>query len=390
MKKVLYISSSDPDLNNGGSIGTKKFLETFKKLEIEKKIQLFTIVSKNTTLSEKKYNLEIGRNKFKALLSRVLGYSDQLELYKKDIVNLIKTEEIEIVIIQSSRLGNISEEIRKKIGKKIQIIQNFDNFEYEFSKMYTKNMNKLIKIIELKNITNSERKSLENSDKTIFLTKKDFESTKDFYNLEKPNAIIPIFYENNFKNIAEIKKKKSIIFTGTLDMEANIEAALFLIENYETLKNDIGISEIVIAGRNPNARIYEAIKLKSAEDFIKVYSNPTHEEMSNLLLKSTLYVSPVFIGSGMKTKFLEAISFGLPIIASDHTMIGYDWINFNNYNFIEIFSDYSKEDMVEKIKLVLKEYENYSLGDFNKIQEFYKINFSKEKIIKQVEDIILS
>lgn len=380
MKRILYISSNDPEYFNGGAIGTKKFVECFKNLEQKKKAKIYYFTSKEENkLVNTTEKIEKKRTKIKAIISRALGLADQLGLYEKQILNSIKENKIDIVIFQSSRLGNLSEKIKRKIPN-IKILQNFDNFEYKFSEMYTKNMIGILKKIELYNIKKIEKKALLNSDYNIFLTKKDFDEIIKFYKVNVIGEVIPLIYSQPKISFLE-SEKNTAIFTGSLDMQANIEAALFLINNIDKIKRKTNIKKLIIAGRNPNFKIIE--KTKKRKD-IEIYKNPSNKLMTQLIEKSTLYISPVFLGSGMKTKFLEAISHGIPIVASNHTLIGYDFFEKDKYLFIQSFRDFSLDDMIEKIKKIEK-------IKFERIEilNFYKENFDEKVIVEKIEEILL-
>lgn len=383
MKNILYISSTDPEYSNGGAIGTKKILGTLEELEKKKKIKWYGVVSKEKENKNKgKYYLEIKRSKIRAYLSRMLGYSEQLELASKNILEIIKEKNINIIILQNSRLGNISEKIKKKFPE-IKIIQNFDNFEYEFSIMFTKNMSKLVQVIEKCNVKKSEKKALQNMDYGIFLTEKDKKNIEEFYKIKcQKYKIIPIIYNNIFTEEKNIKKKNQVIFTGSLDMEANIEAGLFLIENYKKILEKKNL-KLVLAGRNPNSRLIEKIKELEVEDKVELIGNPTKEEMEVLLRESLIYISPVFVGSGMKTKIIESLFYGLPVIASEHSIIGYNNLE---KKYVKVFKNKNIEEIDIFIEELLKE--NGKSNIEKEIRKYYEVNFSIKKIIKEIEEII--
>lgn len=385
MIKILYISSTDPNYFNGGAIGTEKYIETFDKLIQEKKIDLITINCTEKFEKSTNRSIKIKRTKIKAILSRILGYSDQMELSKRKVLKVLNENQIDKVVIQSSRLGNIANIIKKRYPK-IKIIQNFDNFEYKFSEMYTQKMLKLVREIELFNIKKNEKKSLIAADKIIFLTNKDKEEVFNFYNINKPFEIIPIMYKDRENKKIITKTKEQLIFTGSLDMEANIEAAIFLIKNIDKLFNKNKKLSLVIAGRNPDTRIFKTLDVVQNKERINILSNPTKKEMRDKLSESLIYISPVFQGSGMKTKFIEAISYGLPIVASMHTMIGYDWFDVKNQKFIKIFGDYSNQEMLKQVNDLLEE-KKYI--EKEQILGFYKENFSKNKVIEKIQKVLV-
>lgn len=372
--KILYITSSDPEHLNGGSIGTKKFVIGLEGLKERCDLKVYTVVScEKHRKKSNKYDLEIERRKYKAYFSRILGYADQLELYKKKILKLIEKENIEIVLLQSSRLGNISNSIKKKFPK-IKIIQHFDNYEYEFATVMTKNMNILSRTLEKILVKKAERKAVNSMDIALYLTYKDKCNIERYYNSKKDYLYFPVFYENIYTRELNIKKEEQVIFTGSLDMEANIEGAIFLINNYKELFK--GKYKLILAGRKPDKRIYNHIINTGNQKYIEIIENPSKAEMELCLRKSKIYISPVFKGSGMKTKIMEASFYGLPIIASEHSLIGYEFLSLNIIPNIMQFRDKNWIDLKEKIAF-MEEYIQFERT--NEIREFYKKNFSKEK-----------
>lgn len=381
MKKILYVTSADPEAFNGAAIGAKKIVNAFELLEKKRKIEWYGIVNveKNINLIDK-FEVKIRRTTKNKYISRVFGYGEQLELYSKRILKVIEEKNIEIVFLQGSRLGNLSQKIKKKFPG-IKIIQNFDNFEYEFTKMYTKNMNFFIKWLEKKIVKKTEKKALMNMDYGILLTEKDKKNIEYFYEIKfQKYKILPLVYSNIFSQEKKIKKKKQVIFTGSLNMEANIDASLFLIDNYKKLLKEKNLT-LVLAGKNPNRKIEERIKELKLEKDIKIISNPSKEQMEILLRESILYISPVFEGSGVKTKILEATFYGLPIIASEHSIIGYTNLNLK---YIKIF----KEKNIEMIEKFLEELLNYEIDVENEIRDYFFENFSEGKFIQEIENIV--
>ncbi len=385
MKNLLYISSCDPDYSNGGAIGTKKITKTLDTLANEGYSKTYMLLSSETRKSNTEFVYNFQRKKWKALLCRLFGYGDQLEFHIKDAIKLIEKENIEIVIIQSSRLGNFTKKIRQRFPK-IKIIQNFDNFEYKFATLFTKEMNVLIQTIEKINVKKAEINAINYSEKMIFLTNKDKQDVFDFYKVSnKDYEIIPLIYSDPIKNKKmQINKKNQIIFTGTLDMLPNINSAKFLIDNFDKIKETTGIKTLIIAGRNPRIDLLEVKR----ED-IKIIANPSKEEMEKLLLESKIYVSPVFEGSGMKTKFLEAIAYGLPILASEHTMIGYDTFDRSTINFVEVFNDFDIEDFIKKLQEIYGSYKEYNIEDYEEIRNFFVNEFSEGKVVEKIKNIIM-
>jgi glycosyltransferase involved in cell wall biosynthesis len=111
---------------------------------------------------------------------------------------------------------------------------------------------------------------------------------------------------------------KSILFLGSLDYLPNIESILFSIKN---IMPKVWIEEpetmFLIVGRNP---IQEILNLQRLDSRIKVYMDV--EDVGYFYKLATLFLGPIFSGSGMKNKFLEALSYGTPLITNNEGAVG--------------------------------------------------------------------
>jgi len=117
------------------------------------------------------------------------------------------------------------------------------------------------------------------------------------------------------------KNCRKVVFTGSLDYYPNIEAAMFLDQNSNIIRKYLGAStEIILAGKNPDSKVQN---LRN----VRIIGNPSNSELKELMLSSDLFISPVFQGSGMKVKVMDALAYGLPIVASEHSLIGYESIS---------------------------------------------------------------
>ncbi|HCD6037870.1 TPA: glycosyl transferase family 1, partial [Escherichia coli] len=77
-------------------------------------------------------------------------------------------------------------------------------------------------------------------------------------------------------------------------------------------------------------------------DNLFFFDNLSNSEMSYLLSACDVFYSPIVLGSGMKTKIAEALSYGLYIYATEHSLIGYDEI-INNKECVKKISHLDEE-----------------------------------------------
>lgn len=101
-----------------------------------------------------------------------------------------------------------------------------------------------------------------------------------------------------------------LLFTGDMGTEPNVEAALFLAtEVFPAIRRDFPKAELRLVGRNPDPRVHRlagaGIEVTGA-----VPDMPLH------LRAATIYVAPLLTGAAPRTRLLEAMAAGLPIITT--------------------------------------------------------------------------
>ncbi len=111
----------------------------------------------------------------------------------------------------------------------------------------------------------------------------------------------------------EISKEYDVIFTGNMGYHPNIQACKYLVhEILPVLKNRGMNVKICLAGINPSQ---EVLALKSDEVVVTGYV----PDMKEYLIRSKVFVAPLFSGSGLQNKLLEAMAAGLPTITTSLT-----------------------------------------------------------------------
>ena len=333
--KVLYITNNDLSENYGGSMGCFKFTKGLDLLYQNSNIDHYLIVSfsdkHSGSLKMNEHELVIGNiisGTKRRFLVRVHGNLSQLALSYKELLNHLGKYEPDVVILQNSFLGDLANLIRRMFPCTI-IIGHFDNFEYECYKATIGKANvvarQLKKAIDLPLIKRLEKLYLKNIDFATFLTTKDKNSVFSFYNISTPWTLFPIMIPDPLNSDdAPItitgKNCRKVVFTGSLDYYPNIEAAMFLDQNSNIIRKYLGANtEIILAGKNPHS------KVRNLQN-VRVIPNPSNSELKELMLSSDLFISSVFQGSGMKVKIIDALAYGLPIVASEHSLTGYESI----------------------------------------------------------------
>ncbi len=111
------------------------------------------------------------------------------------------------------------------------------------------------------------------------------------------------FKEGNY----ETSKNTDLLFTGNMGYPPNVEAAFFI--HQKILPFLAKNTNCLIAGVNPPA----ALKKLSSENFLV---SGWVEDMGECYAKSKIFIAPMFIGTGLQNKLLEAMAMGIPCITT--------------------------------------------------------------------------
>ena len=117
-----------------------------------------------------------------------------------------------------------------------------------------------------------------------------------------PNGVAHFALEK-YKPIKNI----DLLFTGNMGYPPNVEAALFIYQKVLPYLSDT--TTCLIAGVNP------PISLKKlASETFRV--SGWVEDMGECYAKSKIFIAPMFIGTGLQNKLLEAMAMGIPCITT--------------------------------------------------------------------------
>jgi glycosyltransferase involved in cell wall biosynthesis len=108
----------------------------------------------------------------------------------------------------------------------------------------------------------------------------------------------------------------TLLFLGHLGYAPNIEAALALVDIIRSLWSRLPGARLILAGRNPHPDVAR-IAMPGKIDVIADPSSGTP-----LLLQSDVAVMPLKRGGGTRIKALEAMAWGLPIVATARAVEG--------------------------------------------------------------------
>lgn len=114
------------------------------------------------------------------------------------------------------------------------------------------------------------------------------------------------------KKIKQGKKNNTIVFTGNMFYQPNIDAILWFVNNcWSIIIKNQPKTRLLIVGNNPKSKI---LSLSKKYPSIKVTG--TVPSVKNILNKSTIAIAPMQSGSGIQNKILEAMSCSVPVVST--------------------------------------------------------------------------
>jgi len=138
------------------------------------------------------------------------------------------------------------------------------------------------------------------------------ENDRNFINhkYHKKIEIVPNGVDTNYFRPREQKKKYDIVFVGNMNYPPNIEAVNYLCKKIIPLiEKKYKNCKVLIGGTNPHRTIKQ---LQSKNIHISGWVNDIRE----IYASGTIFVAPMFIGTGLQNKLLEAMSMGIPCITT--------------------------------------------------------------------------
>lgn len=318
--KTLFVSRLNHDqtkFHSGGDTSSKVFLDYYK-VKLGSKVDVFFV-----GFLRIRFRFV---NRLLVLYNVLSGRLNGLTPYKvKRFKELINSGLYCSVIFDSSLYGELVEYANKRGLKTVVIYQNLeiDYFTGQFL------FNRWFDFVMLKKAHEAELKSSEWANESFFLTDYDLSRAIRFYKFRGDVQVSKILLNKFFKNFSIEGLRHSGYSTDDFYFVGSNNA-----QNVNALKNIIGCSEI-----RPLHVFGSVCSFMSSFDnrLDDVYFHGEVDDL-NSRIKRLKLVAPLYGGSGIKLKIIEAIANGSQVIT---TIEGVSGLEFALESKVVIINDFS-------------------------------------------------
>ena len=244
--------------------------------------------------------------------------------FEEAITKNLSDEKFDVVYLEGIYLMRYIDVIRQNTNA--QVVLRVHNVEYVIWERLARDtpnpLKKLYLNLLVKRLKHFELSHINLADKVIAVSKDDENIFKQ-NGLKKSSISIPIGYDLTADDTIDFSKEKnnSVCFIGSMDWMPNYEGIQwFLNEVWALVIKQIPTAQFYLAGRSfPD----ELLNLKQAG--VQVLGEIDNAQ--SFILGNAVFVVPLFAGSGMRVKVIEAMALGRAVVS---TTIGAESIHYTN------------------------------------------------------------
>jgi len=378
--------------NDGGAIATLNMIKGFAEMSDELTVltmqthkHFFSIADLPNELTIKTSWHQIGVNTklnplkaiFILLFSKMPYNAQRFESkkYKNKLIQILSNQTFDIIQLEGLYLNSYIASIREHSSALISYRAH--NVEHEiWERLALKEPSKIKRYyfnLLASRIKEMELKITEKIDILIPISAKD----ADFFKIKKPNfcKVSPTGMVATKFKLTQPSELNTIYFIGSLDWMPNQEGLLWFIQNvWISLYSKYPQWKFIIAGRQAPVSF-----VKKLEQFPIVFAGEV-DDSTEFIDKYQLMVVPLFSGSGMRIKIVEAMARGKCILTTTKGAEGIDAQNLHEIVIADnsvLMMEYL-EKLFQNPNLIMEYGENAF--------KFASNNFKNEIIISGLRD----
>lgn len=227
----------------------------------------------------------------------------------------------------------ISIRYERQMDMDMRSVNPYGAYLYTMPRVFQKilELNFLKRIIlgnEIKLLKKYERSIAQKYDKTVFVAQHEADILNSELNFEKALGVplgVDLEYFSKYFNKIDVEKN-TIAFLGAMSVAHNEAGVIHFVENILPLiRKKVPDARFVVVGGGVTEKLRAY-----ANDFIEFTGRV--DDVRTAVGKYQVFVCPLTFGSGIKTKNLEAMAMGVPVVTTGigaeniNAVAGKDWI----------------------------------------------------------------
>ena len=311
---ILYITKLEKG-NIGADMHYKALCDIFGRENI------FFI---NLSPTEREHRLQnyISYGKYKTVLDRVHRWMQgNMMFISNDIISeiceVINSNAIRTVFIEDSVFGNLVKKIKKNC-KECKVLSFYHDVKADLYKQWMDNERTLKSKIEYTIGIRQEYVNQKYADINIVFNERDAKTYQVYYG-KRPEAIIPLparvpaISHGIMNSITAKDDKKHILFVGKKYYPNLVGFKWFVDNALPSLTDNI---QVDVVGRG-----LEELRNEYSDPRINVIGGV--ESLNPYYENADIVIAPLFDGGGMKSKTVEALSFGKIFVGTEESLFGF-------------------------------------------------------------------
>lgn len=373
---ILYITKLEKG-NIGADMHYKALCDIFGRENI------FFI---NLSPTEKECRLQnyISYGKYKTVLDRVHRWMQgNMMFISNDIISeiceVINSNSIKTVFIEDSVFGNLVKKIKNSC-KECKVLSFYHDVKADLYKQWMDNERTLKSKIEYTIGIRQECVNQKYADINIVFNERDAKTYQVYYG-KRPEAILPLpapvpsISHDIMNSITEKDDKKHILFVGK-KYYPNLVGFKWFVDN--VLPSLTANIQVDVVGRG-----LEELRSEYSDPRINVIGGV--ESLNPYYENADIVIAPLFDGGGMKSKTVEALSFGKIFVGTEESLFGFWEEMDSDIRGKTCYQCNTQEEWIQTINNLA----NDDIHKFNEdVFELFKAKFSYDVIRDQLKAIM--
>lgn len=373
---ILYITKLEKG-NIGADMHYKALCDIFGR-------ENSFFINLSPTERERRLLNYISYGKYKTVLDRVHRWMQgNMMFISNDIISeiceVINSNAIRTVFIEDSVFGNLVKKIKKNC-KECKVLSFYHDVKADLYKQWMDNERTLKSKIEYTIGIRQEYVNQKYADINIVFNERDAKTYQVYYG-KRPEAIIPlpapvpVISHGIMNSITAKDDKKHILFVGK-KYYPNLVGFKWFVDNVlPSLSDNI---QVDIVGRG-----LEELRNEYSDPRINVIGGV--ESLNPYYENADIVIAPLFDGGGMKSKTVEALSFGKIFVGTEESLFGFWGEMDSDIRGKTCYQCNTPEEWIQTINNLA----NDDIHKFNEdVFELFKAKFSYDVIRDQLKAIM--